>query len=254
MADDLLNLESDEDNNRPPSALLAVVQDLENAAMEVVNHGDDDHLNGAHLNDDDEEDDYSSLDYSSSEGEMDDHDPLGTSSDEEDIPPGVQDLAEALNSSDEDADLGASSDEDVDLRGFRHFMPVPERLSEDSRDGEISDSALDRIIAGWYWPTGSAPPAPRVGESPGARMASERLLLQEVDLIPCVYCSNVRCSRIRHYSLNTGLCNLQEDQEKVQGKTLDETPGAYVHPIKNCSAFLHSFVDINGHAAQVILC
>ena len=86
---------------------------------------------------------------------MDDHDPLGTDTfrDEEDIPPEVQDLVEALDSSDDDVDLG----------GFRHFMPIPERLSEESRDSEISDSALDRLLTGWYWPTGTAAPAPRLG-------------------------------------------------------------------------------------------
>ena len=72
-------------------------------------------------------------------------------------------------------------------------------------------------------------------------------MLHEADLIPCVYCSNVRCSRIRHYSLNTCLSNLQEDKEKVQTKTLDETSGAHIHSVKSCGAFPLPFVDILGN-------
>ena len=168
--------------------------------------------------------------------------------DEEDLPKGVQDLAQALESSDEEGELEGSSDEDVpDLRAFRLFVPALKRPSEDSQDEEISESDLEWIIAGWYFPTGSAHQGPRVGESYEARIASERLMLQEADLIPCVYCSNVRCSRIRHYSLNTCLSNLQEDKERVQTKTLDKTAGAHIHSVKNCGAFPLPFVDIYGN-------
>ena len=62
LADDLLDqsdIETDDlDGDRPPSGLLAAIHDMENAAMEVDNHINDDQLNGVHPYDGDEEDDY----------------------------------------------------------------------------------------------------------------------------------------------------------------------------------------------------
>ena len=71
--DDLLILESDDpDDDRSQSPLLHAIHDLEQAAMEIVNHDDADHDNLDDPQHDNEEDEYS-LEYSSeSEGEMDD--------------------------------------------------------------------------------------------------------------------------------------------------------------------------------------
>ena len=175
--DDLLNLGSDDsDDDRSQSPILHATDDLEQAARDIVDLDGADHDNLDVPQHDDEEDEYS-LEYSSDE--MDDDNELDSegTSDEEDLHQGVQDLAEALELSDEEGELEGSSDEDgPDLRAFRLFAPALERPSEDNQDQQISDSDFERIIAGWYFPTGSAHQGPRVGESYEARIASERLM------------------------------------------------------------------------------
>ena len=171
--------------------------------------------------------DYSSIEYSESKSEDnegsanesdlvsdadDQNNPQGhdSSDNEQEMPAGVDDLLEAIDSSDEDLDLG----------GFRHFLPIPKELGDERDDNniELSDPALARLVAGWFWPTGTVAARPRTGELAVDRIAKERLMMQEVDLIPCLYCANMRCSKQRHFNINIGLNNKQEEQEMSFGK------------------------------------